>query len=31
MEWVKVRCDVFDHRKIKLIRKGPKGDTLALL
>ena len=31
MEWVKVRCDLFDHRKIKLIRKGPRGDTLALL
>ena len=31
MEWVKVRCDLFDHRKIKLIRKGPKGDTLVLL
>ena len=31
MEWVKVRCDIFDHRKIKLIRKGPKGDTLVLL
>ena len=31
MEWVKVRCDVFEHRKIKLIRKGPRGDTLVLL
>ncbi|MDD2467969.1 MAG: phage replisome organizer N-terminal domain-containing protein [Desulfobulbus sp.] len=31
MEWVKVRCDLFDHRKIKLIRKGPRGDTLVLL
>jgi len=31
MEWVKVRCDIFEHRKIKLIRKGAKGDTLVLL
>ena len=31
MEWVKVRCDIFEHRKIKLIRKGPRGDTLVLL
>jgi predicted phage replisome organizer len=31
MEWVKVRCDIFEHRKIRLIRKGPKGDTLVLL
>jgi hypothetical protein len=31
MEWVKVKCDIFEHRKIKLIRKGPKGDTLVLL
>ena len=31
MEWVKMRCDIFEHRKIKLLRKGPKGDTLVLL
>jgi predicted phage replisome organizer len=31
MEWVKVRCDIFEHRKIKLIRKGAKGDILVLL
>ena len=31
MEWVKVRCDIFEHRKIKLIRKGPRGDTLVML
>ena len=31
MEWVKLMCNVFDHRKIKLIRKGPRGDTLVLL
>lgn len=31
MEWVKVKCDIFEHRKIKLIRKGPKGDTMVLL
>ena len=31
MDWVKLTCNVFDHRKIKLIRKGPRGDTLVLL
>ena len=31
MDWVKVRCDIFEHRKIKLIRKGPRGDSLVLL
>ena len=31
MEWVKIMCNILDHRKIKLLRKGPEGDTLALL
>ena len=31
MEWVKVMCNFLDHRKIKLIRKEPRGDTLVLL
>jgi len=31
MEWVKVQCNVLDHRKIKLIRKKPGGNTLLLL
>ena len=31
MDWVKVMCNLLDHRKIKMIRKGPKGNTLVLL
>ena len=31
MEWIKIMCNILDHRKIKLIRKGPEGDTLVLL
>ena len=31
MEWVKIMCNILDHRKIKLLRKGPEGDTLVLL
>ena len=31
MDWVKVMCNFLDHRKIKLIRKEPRGDTLVLL
>ena len=31
MEWVKVMCNFLDHRKIRLIRKGSKGDSLVLL
>lgn len=31
MEWFKVMCNLMDHRKIKLIRKGPEGDSLVLL
>ncbi|GAB7026064.1 phage replisome organizer N-terminal domain-containing protein [Geotalea toluenoxydans] len=31
MDWIKVVCNILDHRKIKLIRKGPEGNTLVLL
>lgn len=31
MDWVKIMCDFLDHRKIKMIRKGPEGNTLVLL
>ncbi|HBI14523.1 MAG TPA: replication protein [Desulfobulbaceae bacterium] len=31
MEWVKIRCDILDHRKIKLLRKRPGGNDLALI
>ena len=31
MEWVKITCTILDHRKIKLIRKVSRGDTLVLL
>ncbi len=31
MDWVKVMCNLLDHRKIKMIRKGPEGHTLVLL
>lgn len=24
MEWVKITCNIFEHRKIKLIRRGPE-------
>ena len=24
-------CNILDHRKIKMIRKGPEGNTLVLL
>ncbi|MHB1350898.1 MAG: phage replisome organizer N-terminal domain-containing protein [Desulfobulbaceae bacterium] len=27
MEWVKIRCDILDNRKIKLLRKGPDGNN----
>ena len=30
MEWVKIMCNILDHRKIKMIRKGPEGSTLVL-
>ena len=31
MEWVKITCNILDHRKIKMIRARPDGDTLILL
>jgi predicted phage replisome organizer len=31
MEWVKIACNLLDHRKIKIIRSGPEGDTICLL
>ncbi len=31
MEWIKVMCNILDHRKIKMIRGRPDGDTLVLL
>lgn len=31
MDWVKIMCALLDHRKIKMIRKGPEGNTLVLL
>lgn len=31
MDWIKVVCNILDHRKIKMIRKGPEGNTLVLL
>lgn len=31
MDWIKVMCNILDHRKIKMIRKGPEGNTLVLL
>ncbi|MBU5636555.1 phage replisome organizer N-terminal domain-containing protein [Geomonas sp. Red69] len=31
MEWFKVSCNLIHHRKIEMIRKGQKGDSLALL
>lgn len=31
MNWIKIMTNILDHRKIKLIRKGPEGNTLVLL
>jgi len=31
MDWVKIACNLLDHRKIKIIRSGPEGDTICLL
>jgi len=31
MDWIKIMCNILDHRKIKMIRKGPEGNTLVLL
>jgi len=30
MDWVKIMCNILDHRKIKMIRKSPEGNTLVL-
>ena len=31
MDWIKIMCNILDHRKIRMIRKGPEGNTLVLL
>ena len=31
MDWIKIMCNLLDHRKIKMVRKGPEGNTLVLL
>ena len=31
MDWIKITCNILDHRKIKMIRKEPEGNTLVLL
>ncbi len=31
MEWIKVMCNILDHRKMKMIRGRPDGDALVLL
>jgi len=31
MDWIKIMCNILDHRKIKMIRKGPEGNTIVLL
>ena len=31
MDWVKMMCNILDHRKIKILRKEPEGNTLVLL
>jgi predicted phage replisome organizer len=31
MDWVKIRCDISDNRKIKQLRSGPEGNNLFLL
>ncbi|MCX5827491.1 MAG: phage replisome organizer N-terminal domain-containing protein [Deltaproteobacteria bacterium] len=31
MQWIKLMCNILDHRKIKIIRLGPDGNTLVLL
>lgn len=30
MDWIKIMCNILDHRKIKMIRKGPEGNTMVL-
>jgi len=31
MKWIKIMCNILDHRKIKMIRQEPDGDLLLLL
>jgi len=31
MDWIKIMCNILDHRKIKMVRKMPEGNTLVLL
>ena len=31
MDWIKIMTNILDHRKIKMVRKGPEGNTLILL
>lgn len=31
MDWIKIMCNILDHRKMKMIRKSPEGNTLVLL
>lgn len=31
VKWIKLKANIFDNRKIKLIRKLPEGDTIALM
>ena len=31
MDWIKVVSNILDNRKIKMMRKGQKGDTVLLL
>lgn len=31
MNWIKIVCNILDNRKIRMIRKGPEGNTLVLL
>lgn len=31
MDWIKIMTNILDHRKIKLVRKSPDGNTLVLL
>lgn len=31
MDWIKLMCNILDHRKVKMIQNGPEGNTLVLL
>lgn len=31
MDWVKIKCDILGHRKIKLLRTRPRGNELLLI